>query len=465
MRNQQIHQLLLLNPDYKPDWSRYLNHYRTKTDEFLKIIKSLYGDKYDYSKVIFYNSKTKVTLSCEIHGEFNKDPYGLKTGHGCPKCGKSEGERRKPPEQKRKCMMPIDQFIERARKVHGEKYDYSKTVMNGLMRHVLIVCPVHGDFWQQAHNHMYGFGCAQCSKTNFYSKAGIEWINYLSVTRKDLRHAQNGGEFIIAPTRYRADAYDPATNTVYEFLGDFYHGNPAIYPSEYINKTTKTTMGELYAQTIARRDEIISYGYNYVEIWESQWTYAVKVVTWIQRLFRRSRGTLSERKVVKFPIRPPARFLMAPVGSETGKQEGEPNANATTELKAVTAATIVPTTETRLSKDLWKLILQYEIDYRGMFSWGMLETAKTTPEVLHADMMDIWKSLSVESRKRIRVSDFNDAIQWINQHFVPDIVADTSVGYLPEWVRRCERTGFWLALDPAHLVKKYIADRLTAQGF
>ena len=56
-----------------------------------------------------------------------------------------------------------EDFINEARKVHGEKYDYSKTEYKGIFEKVTVICPVHGEFEQTAHNHLRGNGCPKCS--------------------------------------------------------------------------------------------------------------------------------------------------------------------------------------------------------------------------------------------------------------------------------------------------------------
>ena len=95
----------------------------------------------------------------------------------------------------------------------------------------------------------------------------MEWIDMIKVNHPLLQI-----EFNIPTTRYYADAFDPDTNTIYEFYGDYWHGNPKRYDSNTINKTTKCTMGELYERTNIRKNKCMELGYRYVEIWESQWT-------------------------------------------------------------------------------------------------------------------------------------------------------------------------------------------------
>ena len=60
---------------------------RDTTDDFIKKVKKIHGDRYDYSKVSYINNKERVTLICKKHGEFSSMPYNLLAGKGCPKCG------------------------------------------------------------------------------------------------------------------------------------------------------------------------------------------------------------------------------------------------------------------------------------------------------------------------------------------------------------------------------------------
>lgn len=54
--------------------------------EFIKKCSILFGYKYDYSKVEYYNPERAVVIVCPVHGEFSKKPYKHVNGAGCPKC-------------------------------------------------------------------------------------------------------------------------------------------------------------------------------------------------------------------------------------------------------------------------------------------------------------------------------------------------------------------------------------------
>lgn len=64
---------------------------KSNTEEFVKKIKNLYGDKYDYTKIVYTNNHTPVTVICPTHGDFEMRPIDLLHGHGCPICSQKFG--------------------------------------------------------------------------------------------------------------------------------------------------------------------------------------------------------------------------------------------------------------------------------------------------------------------------------------------------------------------------------------
>lgn len=120
--------------------------------DFLNRVSKLYGNKYDYSKVKFTNTSTKVCIICPEHGEFEITPNNFLRGHKCPTCS---GRQR----------ITKEVFISRSTIVHKGRYDYSKVDWKGATKAVCIICPVHGEFQQIARNHMQGNGCQKCFAT------------------------------------------------------------------------------------------------------------------------------------------------------------------------------------------------------------------------------------------------------------------------------------------------------------
>ena len=119
------------------------------TKDFIQEAKRIHGDKYDYSKVEYVDSATKVCIICPKHGEFWQVPRSHLTGNGCNKCSKP--------------VYNTESFIEKAREIHGNKYDYSKIEYGkNNMESVCIICPEHGEFWQKPVKHLNGHGCLKC---------------------------------------------------------------------------------------------------------------------------------------------------------------------------------------------------------------------------------------------------------------------------------------------------------------
>ena len=143
-----------------------------KLEEFIKKFNDKFPDKhYDFSKATYTNNKTKILVVCPEHGEFWMRPNDLLNGHGCPKCGKPHSK------------YTVQDFIEKARRVHGDKYDYSKVEYIDAGTKVKIICPKCGEFLQTAREHLRGHGCPKCKswKLEDEVKTFLEehQINYL----------------------------------------------------------------------------------------------------------------------------------------------------------------------------------------------------------------------------------------------------------------------------------------------
>ncbi len=125
-------------------------NYVPTTEEFIEALKKIFGDKYDYSKVEYHSQKSLIHLVCPVHGEFVKTADNLLQGHGCNKCRGNYG-------------IDFDWFLEQAKAIHNNKYDYSQSVWKGYKRKIAIRCPEHGIFYQLPVSHLKGTGCIKCA--------------------------------------------------------------------------------------------------------------------------------------------------------------------------------------------------------------------------------------------------------------------------------------------------------------
>ena len=283
---------------------------KSNTIEFIEKSKLKHNGIFDYSLVDYVNDKNKVSIICKEHGEFNQSPNNHLKGQGCPKCDKS-------------FKLNISDFIKKSNLKHGNKYDYSLVKYINNITTVSIICNLHGIFNQVARNHLIGYGCKICagnlksSTDDFSYKSNIIHNNRYDYSLVDYKNAltkvriicRQHGEFIQTPNKhlngrgcqicglkyglmendwldvigiekkdrqvsigkYVVDGVDKVNNIIYEFNGDFWHGNPNIFESNIVNSVIGKKFGELYRNTIIKEEYLKSMGYKIISIWESEY--------------------------------------------------------------------------------------------------------------------------------------------------------------------------------------------------
>lgn len=251
--------------------------YRITQEDFIAKSITKHGKRYNYDKVKFVNSTTKVEIVCNKHGSFKQEPYvHYQKGQGCPKCFQDRNG------------ITNEEYIYRAKRVHGDVFDYSKTKYKHNQKPVVIICRKHGAFKQEARVHLEGSGCKRCfldrnrsSKVEFLKQVAIVHGNrydYSDVVYRTSKEkvvilckvhgpfkqkpnshlASNGGcprckeskgegrlrtflekhgipfvqEYRIEPYLYRYDFYIPKLNLLVEFHGIQHYKPVPIFGGE-----------------------------------------------------------------------------------------------------------------------------------------------------------------------------------------------------------------------------------------
>lgn len=127
-----------------------------KNDYFSNMANKIHNGLYEYKDVRYLDAKTKVEITCKIHGNFNQTPNGHLNGKGCPKCGLLLSGKSKRNTQ--------DDFINKSNEKHNFKYDYSNSEYKLQHNFVSIICPIHGEFSMKAKDHLRGQGCTFCGR-------------------------------------------------------------------------------------------------------------------------------------------------------------------------------------------------------------------------------------------------------------------------------------------------------------
>ena len=125
------------------------------TEDFIEQAKEIHPDKnYDYEKVEYVNTHSKVIIVCPIHGDFQQTPNEHLHGSGCNDCGNIQiGENK---------TKSLEQFVEEANIIHGGLYMYDNVDYKGDKNKVSVTCSIHGDFQQTPGSHLQGSGCPRC---------------------------------------------------------------------------------------------------------------------------------------------------------------------------------------------------------------------------------------------------------------------------------------------------------------
>lgn len=182
-------------------------------DLFVKKARTIHGDKYDYSKVNWINAHTKIEIVCPIHGAFLQVPSLHLYGNGCHACAGTK-------------TLTTEEFVERSKKIHGDKYSYSSVTYTNAHTLVKIVCPTHGEFLQIPWNHINGDGCPSCKNSIGEDKIGafLSKHNIYSIKQKRIQN-----DNLFCDNKYfLVDFFIPNHNCVIEF-----HGIQHYKPIEY----------------------------------------------------------------------------------------------------------------------------------------------------------------------------------------------------------------------------------------
>ena len=124
---------------------------------FLEKSQKRYGDQFTYEKVVYTTSANKVVITCADHGDFECTPNNfLHQSFGCRACAKEH-------HGKPHGIVTKADFIAKATEFHGLRYDYDKVSFDTLQSYIVIICPKHGEFTQQAKFHLKGSGCKRCN--------------------------------------------------------------------------------------------------------------------------------------------------------------------------------------------------------------------------------------------------------------------------------------------------------------
>jgi len=209
---------------------------RSTTGQFIEKAKSVHGDKYDYSLVKYSTTHEKVNIICKEHGSFTQRPSKHLSGQGCNQCFGGVTD-------------TSGTFIEKAKLIHGDTYNYSKSEYKGSQEPLTIICPQHGPFQQTPDNHLNQHSiCPKC--TGRQSKPELEIIELIESLGLQVVH---GDRSVIKPLEI--DILVPEAKLAIEFNGNYWHSDKQKPKSYHFDKTKAANEA----------------GYRMIHVWEGDW--------------------------------------------------------------------------------------------------------------------------------------------------------------------------------------------------
>ncbi len=155
---------------------------KLSTSIFIARAEARHGKRYDYSLASYNTTKGKVKIICPDHGIFEQAAEDHWLGDGCPICAFN-------------ARLNLAEFIRRSELVHGKRYDYSNSIFKGARNQIGIICPEHGEFFQQAYDHYKGHGCWRCSESSgerdvalILEELGVSYIREYSFDNNRFRY-------------------------------------------------------------------------------------------------------------------------------------------------------------------------------------------------------------------------------------------------------------------------------------
>ena len=188
------------------------NKKRRSVDEVILEAKNVHGDKYDYSLITEYkNTKTKLPIICKEHGIFYQTyDNHVRNKQNCPQCALIQ--------QGIDNRLTTNEFIEKAKLIHNDDYDYSLVNYNLSEDKVDIICSKHGVFSQIARNHLQGQGCPKC----FFDKSYLEKeiLEFIKEILPNIDIIENDREILEGK---EIDIYIPSLQIGFEINGLIWH--------------------------------------------------------------------------------------------------------------------------------------------------------------------------------------------------------------------------------------------------
>lgn len=220
-------------------------------DKFVALAREKHGNLYEYTT--YFGVNHKINIKCNnCQNFFEQTARAHLRGNGCPLCNNAGSS-----------PLFAQNFIQRAKLVHGEKFDYSQSIYLHSQGKIQIRCKnCDLTFWQTPVGHLRGRGCWSCSFKKSSSDLENQWLDKLQIPYKCRQQVV----FVNDKEHFVVDAL--VEQTIYEFNGSIWHGDPRRVSHDDFNPINHKSYKKLYENTIKRQKRLEQKGFTVKFVWE-----------------------------------------------------------------------------------------------------------------------------------------------------------------------------------------------------
>lgn len=267
--------------DYKLRGIKSGDKQRIPWEDRVDSFRQVHGNTYEYACKDYKNYRSKITITCLKHGSFEMFISAHLKGAGCRKCKHENSKKYKlnsiPLEirhnKRIKNVIKSNQLrikteedvLKTLHQKYGNKFTYDMSTYVNQKSIVKLMCPTHGEKKLSVERILENkYGCPNCANINI-SKQEFEWLVLQGITIHQYKIHCKGNIYYV-------DGIDLDTNTVYEYLGEYWHGHPSeeIRTGSKINKRCRKEFSQLFKETESRFNIIKNCGYNIIYRWSKE---------------------------------------------------------------------------------------------------------------------------------------------------------------------------------------------------
>lgn len=269
--------------DYKLRGLKSGDKQRISWEARVDSFRQIHGNTYEYQCKDYKNNKSKITITCKKHGDFDMFMVSHLKGAGCKKC-KHENSKlynlKSIPvdirnqtritnviKSNKSRIVSAEDILCKLHKKHLDKFNYDLSGYENQKSIITLICPKHGRKNMSVERVLENkYGCPNCANINI-SHQEFEWLKSYNIHNHQHK-IEYDGKFLYV------DGIDLDNKIIYEYLGEYWHGHSSeeTRTGSEFNRRCKKEFKLLFKETEIRFNILKSMGYRIIYRWSKEST-------------------------------------------------------------------------------------------------------------------------------------------------------------------------------------------------